>query len=81
MNEASMSRKLLEQANLLVKTRDPETTISACAGLLDALSSLLSEWMGETVRVRITAEGRPDVLDMIKHPSVAVSPHCQEELK
>ena len=32
-------------------------------------ASLMSEWTGESVRVRMTAEGQPDVLDMVKHPS------------
>ena len=44
MSEAATKRKLLEQANLLVKTNDPTTTLAACAGLLDALGSLMSEW-------------------------------------
>ena len=75
MSEAATKRKLLEQANLLVKTNDPTTTLAACAGLLDALGSLMSEWTGEVVRVRMTAEGQPDVLDMVKRPSAAGAPH------
>lgn len=75
MSEAATKRKLLELANLLVKTNDPKTTLAACAGLLDALGSLMSEWTGEVVRVRMTAEGQPDVLDMVKRPSTAGAPH------
>jgi len=75
MSEAPMKRKLLEQANLLVKTNDPTTTLAACAGLLDALGSLMSEMTGEVVRVRITAEGQPDVLHMVKLPSAAGALH------
>ena len=29
----------------------------------------------QAVRVRMTAEGRPDVLDMVKRPSTAGAPH------
>ncbi len=75
MSESAMKRKLLEQANLLVKTNDAQTTLVAVAGLLDALGSLMSEWTGEVVRVRMTAEGQPDVLDMVKRPSPASAPH------
>lgn len=75
MSESATKRRLLEQANLLVKTNDPTTTLTACAGLLDALGSLMSEWTGEVVRVRMTAEGQPDVLDMVKRPSAAGAPH------
>ena len=78
MREAAMKRKLLQQASLLVKTNDPTTTLVAVASLLDALGSLMSEWTGESVRVRMTAEGQPDVLDMVKHPSV---PDLLEALK
>ena len=70
MREAAMKRKLMQQASLLVKTNDPTTTLVAVASLLDALGSLMSEWTGESVRVRMTAEGQPDVLYMVKHPSV-----------
>lgn len=75
MSEAAMKRKLLEQANLLVKTNDPTTTLVAVAALLDALASLMSEWTGEAVRVRMTAEGQPDALDMVKRPGAARAPH------
>lgn len=75
MSEAATKRRLLDQANLLVNTNDPTTTLTACAGLLDALGSLMSEWTGEVVRVRMTAEGQPDVLDMVKRPSTAGMPH------
>jgi len=75
MSEVAMKLKLLQQANLLVKTNDPKTTLVAVAGLLDALGSLMSEWTGEAVRVRMTAEGQPDVLDMVKRPSTAGAPH------
>lgn len=69
MSEAAMKRKLLEQANMLVKTNDAKTTLVA------ALGSLMSEWTGEVVRVRMTAEGQPDVLDMVKRPGAAGAPH------
>lgn len=75
MSEVAMKRKLLEQANILVRTNDAQTTLVACAALLDALGSLMSEWTGEVVRVRMTAEGQPDVLDMVKRPSTAWAPH------
>lgn len=75
MIDIAARRKLLEQANLLVKTNDAATTLISCAALLDALSTLMSEWTGEVVRVRMTAEGRPDVLDMVKRPSTAGAPH------
>lgn len=68
MSAAATKRKLLEQAHLLVKTNDPATTFIACAALLDALGTLLSECTGEVVRVRMTAEGQPDSLDMSKQP-------------
>lgn len=75
MSDMAARRKLVEQANLLVKTNDATTTLVACAALLDALGTLMSEWTGEVVRVRMTAEGQPDVLDMVKRPSSAGSPH------
>lgn len=68
MPNIAVQRKLLEQANLLVKTNDATTTLVACAQLLDALGVLMSEWTGEVVRIRMTAEGQADVLDMVKHP-------------
>jgi len=68
MNEIAMKRKLLEQANVLVKTNDAGTTFIACAGLLDSLGALLSEWTGEVIRVRITIDGKPGVLEMVKSP-------------
>lgn len=68
-SEAATKRNLLEQANAIVKTNDPTETLVAVASLLDALGTLMSEWTGEVVRVRMTAEGQPDVLDMVKHPS------------
>lgn len=75
MSEAATKRILLEQANLLVKTNDPTTSLTACAAILNALGTLMSEWTGEVVRVRMTAEGQPDVLDMVKRPSNAGAPH------
>lgn len=78
MSESATKRRLLEQANLLVKTNDATTTLSACAALLDALGSLMSEWTGEVVRVRMTAEGQPDTLDMVKRPEVPC-PVCGAE--
>ena len=71
-SEAATKRKLLEQANAIVKTNDPTATLVAVASLLDALGTLMSEWTGEAVRVRMTAECQPDVLDMVKHPSAGV---------
>jgi hypothetical protein len=35
----------------------------------------MSEWTGEVVRVRMTAEGQADVLDMVKRPAGASSTH------
>jgi hypothetical protein len=75
MSDIATRRKLLEQANLLVKTNDAATTLTACAALLDALGTLMSEWTGEVVRVRMTAEGQPEVLDMVKRPSTADAVH------
>ena len=69
VSEVATKRKLLEQANLLVKTNDATTTFVACAALLDALGALMSEWTGEVVRVVMTADGQPDALDMTKQPS------------
>ena len=69
MSDIAAQRKLLEQANLLVKTNDAATVFIACASLLDTLCTLMSEWTGEVVRVSMTAEGRPDALDMVKHPT------------
>lgn len=69
MNEVATKRKLLEQANLLVKTNDATTTLVACAALLDALGTLMSDWTGEVVRVQMTAEGKPEMLDMSKRPA------------
>lgn len=75
MSKIAARRKLLEQANLLVKTNDATTTLIACAALLDAMGTLMSELTGEVVRIRMTAEGQPDVLDMVKRPSTAGAPH------
>jgi hypothetical protein len=75
MSDIAARRKLLEQAKLLVSTNDAATTFKACAELLDALGTLMSEWTGEAVRVRMTADGQPDVLDMVKRPSTVGSPH------
>ena len=75
MSEVAMKRKLLDQANILVRTNDAKTTLVACAALLDALGSLMSERTGEEVGGRMTAEGQPDVLDMAKRPSTAGVPH------
>ena len=68
-------RKLIEQANLLATTNDATTTLTACAALLDAAGTLMSNLTGEVVRVRMTAEGRPDVLDMVKYPVSVRAPH------
>ena len=61
MRGIAARRKLLEQANMLVKTNDAATTLSACAALLDALGTLMSEWTGEVVCVRITAEAADEI--------------------
>ncbi|MBE2887227.1 MULTISPECIES: hypothetical protein [Geobacter] len=48
MSEAATKRKLLEQATLLVKTNNnPTTTLAVCAAMLDALGSLMSEWLAK----------------------------------
>lgn len=68
MNDAVLRRTLLEQANEMVRTTDATASLNALTGLLDTLGSLLSVWTGEVVRVRITAEGQAEALDMVKAP-------------
>lgn len=75
MDMIATKRKLIEQANLLATTNDATTTLTACAALLDAAGTLMSNLTGEVVRVRMTAEGQPDVLDMVKYPASANTPH------
>lgn len=75
MNEIALKRQLLEQTNAVVKTRDAEQSLIALAQMIGTLGDLLSVWTGEVVRVRITAEGQPDKLDMIKHPPSANAKH------
>lgn len=71
MRDILLRRQLLEQANTLVKTTDATASLAALAGLLDTLGTLLSGWTGEVVRVRITAEGQADDVDMVKSPAGA----------
>lgn len=71
MENIAARRKLLAQAQLLVKTNDAETTFIACAALLDALSTLMSDWTGEVIRVSMAAEGKLGVLEIVKRPSAA----------
>ena len=73
--EIAAKRKLIEQANLLVKTNDAVQSLTSCAAVLDALGTLMSIWTGEVVRIRMTAEGQSDVLDMVKRPPTAGAPH------
>ncbi len=68
MNEFALQRQLLEQAHAMVKTNSGEQALVALGQLIGTLGELLSVWTGETVRVRITAEGQPDKLDMVKRP-------------
>ena len=68
MSEIESKRLLMEHANKLVKTNDATATLVAVVGVLDALGTLMSELTGEAVRLRMTAEGQPDVLDMVKYP-------------
>ncbi len=75
MDMIATKRKLIEQVNLLATTNDATTTLTACAALLDAAGTLMSNLTGEVVRVRMTAEGQPDVLDMVKYPTSASAPH------
>lgn len=75
MSEIEAKRKLVEQTNVLVKSNDATATLVACAAILDALGTLMSMWTGEVVRVRMTAEGQPDVLDMTKRPPHAAGSH------
>ena len=75
MNEMATKRQLLEQTNAVVKTRDAEQSLIALGQMIGTLGELLSVWTGEVVRVRITAEGQPDKLDMVKRPPGAGAPH------
>ncbi len=75
MNEMALKRQLLEQTNAVVKTRDAEQSLIALGQMIGTLGELLSVWTGEVVRVRITAEGQPDKLDMVKRPPGAGTPH------
>lgn len=75
MSEIVAKRTLLEQANLLVKTNDATATLVACAAVLDALGTLMSIWTGEKVRIRMTAEGQTEELDMVKHPGQPSAQH------
>jgi hypothetical protein len=68
MNEMALKRKILEQTHAMVKTNRGDETLVALGQLIGTLGELLSVWTGEVVRVRITAEGQPDKLDMVKRP-------------
>lgn len=68
MNDMALKRKLLEQTNVMVRTNSGEQALVALGELIGTLGDLLSAWTGEVVRVRITAEGKPDVVDMVKRP-------------
>lgn len=54
MSNIAAKRKLLEQANLLVKTNDAMTTVIACSALLCALETLMSERTGQVVKIQMT---------------------------
>lgn len=75
MNEMALKRRLLEQTHAMVKTNSGEQSLVALGEVIGTLGELLSAWTGEVVRVRITAEGQPDKLDMVKRPPGAGAPH------
>lgn len=76
MSEVVIRRRVAEATQRLVKgTTDPALTLANFAAVLDALGALMSEWTGEVVRVRVTAEGQPDMVDMVKLPDGAGKPH------
>jgi hypothetical protein len=75
MNEMDLKRQLLEQTYAMVKTNSGYESLFALGQLIGTLGDLLSVWTGEVVRVRITAEGQPDKLDMLKRPPSAGVPH------
>jgi hypothetical protein len=75
MNEMALKRQLLEQTHAMVKTNSGEQSLVALGQLIGTLGELLSMWTGEVVRVRITAEGQPDKVDMVKRPPGAGVPH------
>jgi hypothetical protein len=68
VSDIAAKRKLVEQANLIAKSNDPEASFAAMAGVIDAIATLISGLTGESVRVRISAVGQPELLDMVKHP-------------
>lgn len=81
MNDIELRRTLLEQANTMVRTTDETALLAAVAGMLNTMGTLLSGWTGEVVRVRITAEGQPDAVDMTKLPAgTASAPRINTEL-
>lgn len=75
MSDMALRRKLLEQTHAMVKTNRGEESLVALCQVIDTLGELLSMWTGEVVRVRITAEGQPDKLDMVKRPPGTGAPH------
>lgn len=75
MSDMELRRKLLEQTHAMVTTTSGEGSLVALGQVISTLGELLSMWTGEVVRVRITAEGQPDKLDMVKRPPGAGAPH------
>ena len=67
-NDMALKRKLLEQTRAMLDTNSDEESLVALGQVIGTLGDLLSVWTGEVVRVRITAEGQPDRLDMVKRP-------------
>ena len=69
MSEALIERRLMAATQSLVTTNDAAQSLVHLAEVLDALGDLVSAWTGEVVRVRVTAAGQPDMVDMVKHPN------------
>lgn len=64
MIDVVTKRELADATQRIVKSSEPN--MPAVASLLNALGDLLSVWTGETVRVKMTAEGQTETLDMTK---------------
>ena len=75
MSDIALRRKLLEQAQLMVRTNNPEVCMQQFSGLLNTLGDLLGAWTGEKVRVHITAAGQGESVDMQKAPESAATAH------
>lgn len=75
MSDKALKRQLLEHAHAMVKTSRPEEALAELGQLIGTIGDLLSMWTGEAVRVRITADGHPDKLDMVKRPPADGVPH------